>query len=279
MAKNEITKYDNELNAIPLAHLTGAEMNIFFSIITKMRDKGIKKVKFNFSELKELSDYTDHNRVRFVDSIRKLYSKMLTLNFSATSKQGMIEKHFILFSEFEINQYADEPYVEIQIYDKAIPLLNDLDTWVRYSLHEFNSIRSTYAKTLFRLLKQYRVTGKMILTTEKFLELLAVPKSYKQAHISDRILKPSLEELKPYFENLKITKQHAKKRGNPVQSYTFTFTPEPRNKDDFQDKKKVYKTVANKEVATNSSQKQSKVKTDNKFLDNILGQIDETTKD
>ena len=42
----------------------------------------------------------------------------------------------------------------------------------------------------------------------------------------DLIIKPSLQELKKYFNNLKCEPKYARKRGRPVTGYIFTFTPE-----------------------------------------------------
>ncbi|HCR4501442.1 TPA: replication initiation protein, partial [Enterococcus faecium] len=40
---NEIVKYEPELNTIPLRKFTPIEMNLFFSIVSRMRDKGNQK--------------------------------------------------------------------------------------------------------------------------------------------------------------------------------------------------------------------------------------------
>ncbi|HAQ0049568.1 TPA: replication initiation protein, partial [Enterococcus faecium] len=52
---NEIVKYHHELNTIPLRKFTSVEMNLFFSIVSRMRDVGDKKVQFTFEQLKDLS--------------------------------------------------------------------------------------------------------------------------------------------------------------------------------------------------------------------------------
>ncbi|WP_154813497.1 RepB family plasmid replication initiator protein, partial [Lactiplantibacillus plantarum] len=61
---NEIIKYDPELNTIPLRKFTPVEMNLFFSIISRMRDKSDQTIRFTFDQLKELSAYkpTANNR-------------------------------------------------------------------------------------------------------------------------------------------------------------------------------------------------------------------------
>lgn len=54
---NEIVKYHSELNTIPLRKFTPVEMNLFFSIVSRMREKGDKTVRFTFDQLKDLSNY------------------------------------------------------------------------------------------------------------------------------------------------------------------------------------------------------------------------------
>ncbi|MEJ6348820.1 replication initiation protein, partial [Holzapfeliella sp. He02] len=192
MAINEITRYDIELNTIPLGKLKSVEMNLFFSIVTKMKDKGNKVVRFYFDELRDLSDISGRNNQRFLATVRETYNKLLTLNFGYRSKTGVREEHFVLFNEFAIDRDEDGYYVDVQVYEKAIPILNDLTSWVRYSLKEFNSIKSSYAKTLFRLLKQFRTTGYFRIKKEEFNELMNIPKSYKQNDINKVVLKPSM---------------------------------------------------------------------------------------
>lgn len=48
---NELIKYDPELNTIPLRKFTPIEMNLFFSIISRMRDKGDQTVRFSFLKI------------------------------------------------------------------------------------------------------------------------------------------------------------------------------------------------------------------------------------
>ena len=117
----------------------------------------------------------------------------------------------------------------------ALPLLNNLESWVRYSLAEFRELKSSYSKTMFRLLKQYRTTGWAEFSKSDFFELLDIPKSYinKSENVDLRVLKPIKEELAPLFQGLKVIKKHGKGRGRPVISYRFTWKSERKDKDDF----------------------------------------------
>ena len=230
---NEIVKYDPELNTIPLRKFTPVEMNLFFSIVSRMRDKGDETVRFSFDQLKELSAYKPTANNRFIDDIESTYQKILGLRFGRRSKDGLHREFFVMFTEFEINGHADDPYVDIKIYPKAIKLLNELEGWVRYALSEFRDLKSSYAKTMFRLLKQFRTTGYAYFSVADFNELLDVPKSYKSSNINQSVLKPIKEELTPLFRGLTVRKKYGKGRGKPVIGYSFTWKPEKKDANDF----------------------------------------------
>jgi plasmid replication initiation protein len=230
---NELVKYDPELNTIPLRKFSPVEMNLFFSIISRMRDKEDKLVRFSFSQLKELSNYKQTAGKVFIRDLERTYDHLMDLRFGRKSNGGLTIERFVMFTTFEIHGEAQEPYADIRIHPKAVPLLNNLERWVRYALVEFRNLNSGYAKTLFRLLKQYRTTGYAEFSKDDFTELLDIPKSYRESDINKKILTIAREELAPLFRGLQITKKYAKRRGCPVLAYVFRWTPEKGDSDDF----------------------------------------------
>ena len=244
---NELVRHGAELNTIPLRKFTPTEMNLF-SIISRMQDKGDQIVRFSFEQLKELSAYKPTANRRFIDDIESTYEKLLGLHFSRISSSGLRRQMFVMFTKFDINGEDESPYVDIQIHEMAIPLLNNLEQWVRYSLTEFRELQSGYSKTMFRLLKQFRTTGYAEFKIEDFKELLDIPKSYRQSEINTRVLKPIREELTPIFKALTIRKKYGKGRGKPVIAYTFTWKPEMKNADDFNKGRKYPKNIEQKNL-------------------------------
>lgn len=230
---NELVKHDPELNTIPLRKFKPVEMNLFFSIVSRMRGKNDQRVCFSFEQLKELSNYKATANNRFIDDIERTYDKLMDLRFGRRSKSGLHRERFVLFTDFEINGEDPEPYVSVKVHEKALPLLNELEAWVRYSLADFRDLKSSYSKTMFRLLKQFRTTGYAEFNKEDFNELLDVPKSYKQNDINKRVLSPIKEELTPLFSGLTIRKKYGKGRGKPIVGYKFTWKPERKDADDF----------------------------------------------
>lgn len=229
---NELVKYQPELNTIPLRKFTPTEMNLFFSIVSRMRDKGDQTVRFTFDQLKDLSNYKPTANRRFIDDIKRTYDHLMDLRFGSQSKSGLSFTRFVMFTKFQINGDADEPYVDVEIYRDAIPLLNNLESWVRYALTEFRDLKSSYAKTMFRLLKGYRTTGYAYFSKSDFIELLDIPKSYRQSNTDQYVISPIKEELTPLFRGLCIRKKYGKGRGKPVIGYAFSWTPERKDVED-----------------------------------------------
>ena len=210
---NEIkVKHANELNRIPMRNFNAIEMDLFFALCAKMKDQGKRKIRFDFETLRELSDYKPTAVRRFADDLESVYDKMLGLTYR-TYESGVREK-FVLFTGFKIDE--NEQYIEVSVNPDFEYIINELSSeFVKYELIEFTSIRSSYAKTMYRLIKQYASTGFFKMKIEDFREVLDVPKSYTMSNIDKRVLHPIETELSEFFEPLKIKKIKARK-GNRI---------------------------------------------------------------
>ena len=130
-----------------------------------------------------------------------------------------------LFELLEVD--LEKKIVEVKVSSNFDYILNKLETqFTRYELEEFTSIRSTYAKTMYRLLKQWRTVGKKEFAIDDLKRILDMPSSYKSSEIDRAVIKPIKEQLSPYFLALKVKKIKSNKRGNPVLGYEFTWQKE-----------------------------------------------------
>ena len=221
--KTELSvKYQNKLNLVNLKQFNSKEMDLFFALCARMKDKGLGKICFTFDELKDLSEYRFTGSQRFVKDLDNLYSKMLQLTYREELDELGSFSRFVLFNGFTVD--VTNKIVEVSVNPKLEGLLNNLTTeFTRFELSAFTSIRSTYSKTLFRLLMQYRSSGYLVIGIEDFRERLDIPESYQMFNIDQRILKPALKELSAYFNDLKVSKIKAKK-GNKIAKLEFTFS-------------------------------------------------------
>lgn len=220
----ETVVYKNELNLVPLRNFTSTEINLFFSMCNKLKEKDIEELKIPFSELKYLSSYEQTEKKRFINDLKRIYDKVLNLTY--TEYSGLSFKKFVLFTAYEVN--ADDEYLTISVNHKLKNILNELTgDFTKFELEELTHIKSTYSKNMYRLLKQYRHTGYYKIHIDDFRERLDVPKSYRMTNINTSVLKPIINELSPLFVNLKINKVKAKK-GRKIEWLEFVFSPEQR---------------------------------------------------
>ncbi len=199
----ELVKYHNDFNNVSLKGFREKELDLLFSICFKLRDEGIEEINLTFSELKELSKYNDRHLVKFIKDLDNVYKKLIGLNFKYEDEKKITR--FVLFKAYTI--YKDEKMVTIKVNEEFKYILNELTgNYTKFELAQFTSLKSSYTKIIFRLLKQYFSTGWREFFYSEFRELLSIPESYKPSDIDKQILKPSIEDLKKYFKDIKIIK-------------------------------------------------------------------------
>lgn len=222
----ETVVYRNEMNLIPLRKFTSVEINLFFAMCNKLKEQDTNTLTLSFDELKELSNYSPETRNlnRFVDDLQRVYDKMLEIRYTIRTETKI--KKFVLFHRYEID--LAEKYLEIATSPDLKHILNEITSdFTKFELQEMTHLKSTYAKNMFRLLKQYKHTGYLKISIEDFRERLDVPTSYRMTNINQYVLSPILKELGFIFKDLMINKIKAKK-SRKIEWLEFTFEPEKR---------------------------------------------------
>ena len=220
----ETVVYKNDMNLVPLRKFNNTEVNLFFTLCNKLKDKGNLTVNVPFEELKELSNYYSHDKKLFIQDLEKFYDKVFSLTYREET-ENVIRK-FILFTKVEI--YKDKEYVAIGVNPDLEHIINSLTSnFTKFELKEMTHLKSTYSKHMFRILKQYKHTGYVKMNLDDFKNRLDVPKTYQMNDITKRVLKPIVNELSQIFNNLHINKIKAKK-GRKIEWLEFTFDAEKR---------------------------------------------------
>lgn len=220
---NEVVKYHNDLNTVTMRRWSREEMNFFFSIISKTKEQGKNTVVLDSDDLKDLSQFADNHKKRWLEVMEKTTEKVVQLYYKE-KKNGEINI-MTLFNRFSIN--LDKGTVTVEVSDQWEYILNEFQAnFTVFELAEFTEIRSTYAKTMYRLLKQWRTQGKKSYSVREFRACLDVPESFKAGMVNKRVLEPIKKELSPYFKGLNITPLKSKSRGTPIIGYEFTWKAE-----------------------------------------------------
>ncbi len=241
---NAYTTYHNNANKVNLGKLSEREANLLFAIFQKLKDQGNTLIRFEPQDLRNMLgikiSYDNLTR-----TARSMWNKIKTADFwevrdiIVNGKECVSEKNYMLFQVCEIvsNKETKEfLYMDIQLNTGYHYLLNNLGMgqYTSFNLLEFQRVRGKYAKTLYRLLKQYKSTGILSVEWGQFRELLDIPKDYEMRNIDQKVLTPSLKELRKIypFEHLSYKKErrsHDKRKVTHIDFY-FEQLPEGENK-------------------------------------------------
>ncbi|GAA8125637.1 hypothetical protein HpBT110_08230 [Helicobacter pylori] len=240
---NTYTTYHNNTNKVNLGKLSEREANLLFAIFQKLKDQGNTLIRFEPQDLKQMimvkSNLTNRQLLQI---LKNLLDNISGANFwiirEHVENGEIYEDHisYMLFKQFEIRIHKPTQtieYLEVQLNDSYQYLLNNLGMGGQYTsfkLLEFQKVRGKYAKTLYRLLKQYKSTGILSVEWEQFRELLDIPKDYKMENIDQKVLTPSLKELKKIypFEHLSYKKERRSHDKRKVTHIDFYFEQLPQ---------------------------------------------------
>lgn len=231
---NEIVKFSNQFNNQALRKFTALDLDLLMSIASKVRDQGTGKVEFTFDELRKLTrlrkNLTNGELARQIVDVN---ARLLALNFTLTDGNAIVQ--FALFQTFRTDPEAAT--LTVAVHPDFAFLLNDLTSqFTRFELTEFTDLRSSYAKELYRRLKQFRTTGVWSVDLDEFRRLLDVPASYKTCDLNKRVIAPIVEELGPLI-HLKVERRYSRpnsgKGRSALSGFTFRFDKEtaPRRLD------------------------------------------------
>ncbi|WJP96698.1 replication initiation protein [Macrococcus bovicus] len=231
----DVVKYHNDLNTVVMRKWTAEEMNFFFSIIAKMKNKGTDEVVFNTDELKELVNYDPKKPERWAKTMKNVADKITDLKYKESTKSSYVVMP--LFQYFKVD--LDERKVTVQVTSRFEYILNRLNiNFTYYKLEDFIEIRSVYAKNMYRKIKQFKKQGKLIFSIEELKKSLDMPEYYKTSEIDRLVIKQLQKELPDLIPGFSVKKLKSRKRGTPVVGYEFTWQAEQTGKfKDFSKKK------------------------------------------
>ncbi|MGL2616963.1 RepB family plasmid replication initiator protein [Helicobacter pylori] len=239
--------YHNNANKVNLGKLSEREANLLFAIFQRLKDQGNTLIRFEPQDLKRMimveSNLTNR---QLLQVLKNLLDNISGANFwiirEHVENGEIYEDHtsYMLFKQFEIRIHKPTQtieYLDVQLNDSYQYLLNNLGMGGQYTsfkLLEFQRVRGKYAKTLYRLLKQYKSTGILSVEWSQFRELLDIPKDYEMRNIDQKVLTPAIKELRKIypFEHLsykKERKSHDKRKVTHIDFY-FEQLPEGENK-------------------------------------------------
>lgn len=227
---NDVVRYNNGFNTVPLRNFTPVEMDIFWAICSKMKRRGVDTVEFEFETFKELANYERTSMNSFYFALKNVGDKLGTLTYKFEDESYY--EQLWLFQRFAIDK--ENGKVIIQANERFEFILNSIGTnFTRFELENMTKLSSSYTKEIYRQLMAHRDRktrkGAWYIKIDDFREVLAIPKSYRMSDIDKRILNVAEKEFlslnehgEPIFSFFKVDKVKARK-GNKISSLRIYF--------------------------------------------------------
>lgn len=227
---DEVVRYNNGLNTVPLRNFTSVDMDLFWTVCSKMKRKGTKEETFTFAEIKEIANYSQRGKKIFAKDIKEMSDKLGMLSFHYEDDD--VWERLNLFQRFILDKNKET--LKIKVSDEFEFILNAIGSnFTRFELENMTKLTSSYTKELYRQLMAHRnknyKKGAWFVKIEDFRNLLAVPKSYRMSHINSRIFDQAKKEFttpdengKVVFSSFEVEKVKSRK-SNKVQSLKIYF--------------------------------------------------------
>ena len=221
-------KYHNNLNEIVFENFNEKDFDIFMTIVAFLKDKGTDMIYIDFSKIEELLGVEITSVQKLVALIDNMYNKLSAVKCVRVGEDEI--KFFTVFPTFTIDKKNKR--LAIQVHEDFKYFFNDFDggCFSFYDSDDYKKLSGKYVKFMFVHLRQYiHGEGWWHVSSEKFRSLMLIPDTYTNRNVVAKVIKPCIEALSPYFEDLRCDIVYEDKPGNPIKGYRFSFKPEKKN--------------------------------------------------
>ncbi|ALV24673.1 MULTISPECIES: replication initiation protein [Campylobacter] len=231
--------FRNKMNSILFpVNFTARDYDIFFTICWYAKQMGYSDSR-NFIEMpysKIAQFFSDSlNKTRFNNEIIDFCKKVLGENGSAVYKTLEITDNDEIMTAgvffISIKAFRNTQILRFKLNTDALDILFGTLKFMKINLHDFVSIRGKFAKTLYRLLRQYENIKPdkdgfkcVNFNRSDFERFMSVPEKYETRDLDRRVINPSIDELNEnYFKKLIFEKKIAEGSKKNVIGYSFKF--------------------------------------------------------
>lgn len=228
MKKNDIVKYNNDLNKLNMSNLKEKELEIFFAICLELKERGTDEITIDITEFKrEFNISNKVDKTRFREYLANIQAKFLSLKYVLKTEKRL--KTGVFFYDFDADLETNKMIIKVNP-EYAYILNNIVKYYTQFSFKEYQSLKSKYSKILMPKLAQWNSVKKLEFLKEDLFEVLGVPESYKKdiSNFNKKVIKPLKEDLPSVFYNLNIKTTKKSTAKNEIKSYLFSWTDRPK---------------------------------------------------
>ena len=229
MKKNDIVKYNNDLNKLNMSTLKDKELELFYAICLELKEKGTDIITIDITEFRKEFNIPQVNKKRFNEYLENVQDKFLSLKYTLKTEKRIKKGTF--FYDFDADLTTNK--MIIRVNPEYSYILNGIvEYYTQFSFTEFQSLKSKYSRILMPKLAQWNSIKKLEIQKEELFIILGVPQSYIKdiSNFNKKVIKPLKEDLPKVFYNLKIKtiKKSTANSKNEINSYMFSWSNKPK---------------------------------------------------
>lgn len=229
MNKNkDMVKYHNDLNRLNMATLKEKELELFYAICLKLKEKGIEEITIDISDFKKEFNISNKiDKARFREYIKSVHKKFSELKYTIETEKEI--ETIIFFKKFKTDLEANKMIITVN-KEYSYILNNIVSYYTQFNFKEYQSLKSKYSKILMPRLAQWNSVKKIEFLKEDLFEILGVPKSCREktSNFNNKVLTPIKAELPKVFYNLKVNPIKKSTAKNEIKSYLFSWIDRPK---------------------------------------------------
>ena len=254
--KKQMVTISNELNQIHLVGFSSVDQDILMALCLKAKNNGTSIIEMPLTELRDLTNYPKKSGLKkFAEKVDAITDKLLVCRIvqkNITQDNYSFRKASV-FNSFELD--VKNNFFSYSVAPEWSYLLNNLESnFTIFDLIKLTSLRGKHAKTLYRMLCQYRKkkgtswwicyiedTDAATIGIRSLFDIPTHQKDrkgnlkkddngnlipYENKYILPKYIKPAIKELLEFkiFKTLTCEPITANTIGNPVIGYKFTYT-------------------------------------------------------
>lgn len=230
--RQNIIAISNDLNSIRTTKWPKVYDTIFFGLLSCFYKEGEiqPKVEIEKKELIELANYRLRSNKEFGEVLDELWNTIKVIDVIDKKKVNNknTRKARILFSGFD-SEWTDDfsdMTLTVTLNSEAKELMMQKSGWTKIDFNEYKSIKSMYARALYRKCCEWSTLGKVTFRAEELIDWLELPPSlHTPRNLYGRVFNKFVEECSPYFDKLKVTTRKSKDKTSVAEAYVITFKP------------------------------------------------------
>lgn len=223
--------YDNEFNDFVFMGMNALTLNFIFYTIYRGQKENFKKITITFSEIRESEVISQRDMRYFVERTLKFFDSVFKIYLYKSNKNG--SHSFVhIFQTLDVfeKKGKKEAYLEVTFSPAFVKLMKNSLTneYTALNLSQFISIKQKYTKNLYRLLVQFKSTGRLSISFDKLVTLLDFQnKAQDNKYEITRAITSAARDLSDpntynMFENI-IFKKSYKPGTKDISSFSFFF--------------------------------------------------------